>query len=106
MHIADTSKVFGYDVILQVEDMLHQAAKTSPQWHTHRDAIQRDVHDITFWLEQAWKAGERAKPAERKDNAEQALLLLQRATTRGHFDRVKTEPVHAFIQGLLADQAG
>jgi hypothetical protein len=41
MQIAGTSNVFGYDVILEVEDTLHQAAKASPQWHTHQDSIQR-----------------------------------------------------------------
>ena len=104
--IAGTSNVFGYDVILEVEDTLHQAAKASPQWHTHHDSIQRDVHDITFSLEQAWKAAEHSRHAERKDYAEQALLTLQRATDRGYFDRLKTEPVLAFIRGLLTDQAG
>src|SRR5262245_60900202 len=104
--IADPVHVFAYDVILQVEDMLHQAAKASPQWDSRQDSIRRDVHDITFWLEQAWKAAEHSKPSERKDYAEQALLLLQRATARGYFDRAKTEPVLALIRGLLSDQAG
>jgi hypothetical protein len=106
LQIADTSNVFGYDVILQVEATLDQAAKASPQWQTQQDSIRRDVHDITFSLEQAWKAAEHSRHAERKDYAEQALLILQRATARGYFDRVKTEPVLAFIRGLLTDQAG
>jgi hypothetical protein len=41
IQIAGTLNVFGYDVILEVEDTLHQAAKASPQWHTHQDSIQR-----------------------------------------------------------------
>jgi hypothetical protein len=102
MQIAGTSNVFGYDVIIEVEDALHQAAKAS-QWHTHQDSIQRDVHDITFSLEQAWKAAEHSTHTERKDDAEQALLTLQRATERGYFDRLKTEPVLAFIRGLLTE---
>ena len=106
MQMTGISNLFGYDVILQVEDLLQQAAKMSAYWDSHQDAIRRDVHDITFWLEQAWKAAERSKPEERKDCAEQALLLLQRATARGYFDRVKTEPVRALIRGLLSDQAG
>ena len=106
MQIAGTSSVFGYDVILQVEDILNQAAKASPQWEIRQDSIRRDVHDITFSLEQAWKAAEHSRHAERKDYAEQALLILQRATERGYFDRGKTEPVRAFIRGLLSDQAG
>ena len=101
MQLAGTSNVIGYDVILQVEDTLHQAAKASPQWHLRQDSIRRDVHDITFSLEQAWKAAEQSRHAERKDYAEQALLILQRATARGYFDRGKTEPVLAFIRGLL-----
>jgi hypothetical protein len=106
MQIMGTSKVFGYDVILQVEDTLHQAAKASPQWPTRQDSIRRDVHDISFSLEQAWKAAEHSRHAERKDWAQQALLILQRATARGYFDRVKAEPVLALIRGLLSDQAG
>jgi hypothetical protein len=106
MELAGTSNVFGYDVILQIEDTLHQAAKASSQWEARQDSIRRDVHDITFSLEQAWKAAEHSRHAERKDYAEQALLILQRATARGYFDRVKTEPVLAFIRGLLTNQAG
>jgi hypothetical protein len=106
MQLTGTSSVLGYDIILQVEDTLHQAAKASPQWSTRQDSIRRDVHDITFSLEQAWKAAEHSRHAERKDYAEQALLILQRATARGYFDRVKTEPVLAFIRGLLTDRAG
>lgn len=106
LQFANTSNVFGYDIIVQVEDTLHQAAKASPHWQTRQDAIRRDVHDITFSLEQAWKAGEASRHFERKDYAEQALLILQRATARGYFDRAKTEPVFAFIRGLLIDKAG
>lgn len=106
MQLAGPSEVFGYDVIIQVEDMLHQAAKASPRWDTRQDAIRRDVHDITFSLEQAWKAAERSRHAETKDYAEQALLILQRGTERGYFNRAKTEPVRAFIHGLLSKQTG
>ena len=106
MQIAGVWNVYGYDVIIQAEDMLHEAAKASPQWHTKQDSIRRDVHDITFSLEQAWKAAEYSRHRERKDYAEQALLILQRGTERGHFDRVKSEPVRAFIRGLLSEQAG
>jgi hypothetical protein len=105
MQLGGTSNVFAYDVILQVEDTLHQAAKASPHWQTRQDSIRRDLHDITFSLEQAWKAAEQSRHAERKDYAEQALLILQRATARGYFDRAKTEPVLAFIRGLLTSQA-
>jgi hypothetical protein len=106
MQITGTPNVFGYDVILQVEDILHQAAKASPQWETRQESIRRDVHDITFSIELAWKAAEHSRHAERKDYAEQALLILQRGTARGHFDRAKTEPVLALIRGLLSDEAG
>ena len=97
---------FGYDVIIQVEDILHQAAKSSPHWDSRQDAIRRDVHDITFSLEQAWKAAEHSRHAETKDYAEQALLILQRGTARGYFNRTKTEPVRTFINGLLSKQTG
>jgi hypothetical protein len=106
IQIAGAWNVHGYDVINQAEDMLHQAAKASPQWHLKQDSIRRDVHDITFSLEQAWKAGEYSRHTERKDYAEQALLILRRATARGYFDRAKTEPVLALIRGLLSGQAG
>jgi hypothetical protein len=106
MPISGISNVLGYDVIVQVEDMLQQAAKASPQWQTRQDVIRRDVHDISFSIELAWKAAEHSRHAERKDYAEQALLMLQRATARGYFDRVKTEPVLALIQGLISNQAG
>ena len=94
--------LFGYDVITQVEEILHRAAKASPHWDTRQDMIRRDVHDITFSLELAWKAAEHSRDAETKDYAEQALLILQRGMARGHFDRAKTEPVRAFIHGLLS----
>ena len=97
---------FGYDIIIQVEDILHQAAKASPHWDTRQDAIRRDVHDIAFSLELAWKAAEQSRHAETKDYAEQALLILQRGTARGYFNRAKTQAVHAFIQGLLSKQTG
>jgi hypothetical protein len=106
MQITGPTNVFGYDVILEVEDMLNQAAKASPQWQIRQDSIRRDVHDITFSIEQAWKAAEHSNHAERKDYAEQALLILQRATAKGYFDLVKTKPVLALIRGLLSDQAG
>lgn len=51
---------WGYDVIGQAEKVLMQAAANSPQWHSKQDSIQRDVYDITFLLEQAWKAAERS----------------------------------------------
>ena len=104
MQAADVS--FGYDVIIQVEDILHQAAISSPQWDARQDAIRRDVHDITFSLEQAWKAAEHSRHAETKDYAEQALLILQRGTERGYFNRAKTQPVRAFIYALLSKQTG
>jgi hypothetical protein len=53
-----------------------------------------------------WKAAEHSRHAERKDYAEQALLILQRAAARGYVDPTKTEPVLALIRGLLSNQAG
>lgn len=95
------SYALGYDVIGQAEKILKQAAVNSPQWHSKQDSIQRDVYDITFLLEQAWRAAEKSNDAAMKDYAQQALTLLQRAVTRGHFDPEKIEPVLTLIRQLL-----
>ena len=65
------SYALGYDVIGQTEQVLKRAAAESPQWHRRQDAIQRDVYDITFLLEQALRASEKLNDAARKDYAEQ-----------------------------------
>src|SRR5262245_48011054 len=93
------------DTVSQAEHILKQAGKESPQWHKRQDAIERDIHDITFLLEQSWKAAEQSKHAERKDYAQQALTVLQRGVTLGHFDLAKTEPVVMLIRQLLSDQS-
>lgn len=98
---AGESYALGYDVIGQAEKVLKQAAVNSPKWHSRQDSIQRDIYDITFLLEQAWKAAEKANDAAMKDYAQQALVLLQRAVTRGHFDPDKIEPVLTLIRQLL-----
>lgn len=91
----------GYDVIGQAEKVLEQAAANSPKWHSRQDSIQRDVYDITFLLEQAWRAAEKSNDAAMKDYAQQALTLLQRAVMRGHFDPDKIEPVFMLIRQLM-----
>lgn len=95
----------GDDVIGQTEQVLKRAAAVSPQWHRRQDAIQRDVYDITFLLEQALKASEKLNDAARKDYAEQAFTLLQRAVRRGHFDPNHIEPVLKLIRQLLPNAA-
>ncbi len=91
----------GVEAIGQVEKVLEQAAANSQKWDTRRDSIQRDVYDITFMLEQAWRAAEKFNDTAMKDYAQQALTLLQRAVTQGHFDPDKIEPVFTLIRQLL-----
>ena len=98
---AGESYALDYDVIGQAEKVLKQPAANSPKWHSQQDSIQRDVYDITFLLQQAWKAAEKSNDAARKDYAHQALTLLQRAVTRDHFDPNKIEPVLTLIRQLL-----
>lgn len=99
------SYALGYDVIGQTEQVLKRAAAESAQWHRRQDAIQRDVYDITFLLEQALRASEKLNDAARKDYVEQALTLLQRAVRRGHFDPNHIEPVLKLIRQLLPNVA-
>jgi hypothetical protein len=98
--------VLDKGAIGQAEEVLKRAAKESPQRHTQADSVERDVHDITFLLEQSWKATEKSDDAVRKDYAHQALALLQRSVTRGNFERTKVEPVLTLIRQLLSDQIG
>ena len=96
----------GKDAIRQAEEVLKRAAKESPQRNSQADSVERDVHDITFLLEQSWKAAEKSDDAARKDYAHQALALLQRSVTRGNFELAKVEPVLTLIRQLLSDQIG
>jgi hypothetical protein len=98
---ARESYALGYEVIGQTERVLKQAALNSPKWHAIQDSIQRDVHDIAFLLEQALRAAEKSNEVASKDYAHQALTLLQRAVTRGHFDPEKIKPVLTLIRQLL-----
>lgn len=91
----------GYDVIGQAEKVLKHAAEASPQWQIKRDSIQRDIYDITFLLEQAWRAAENVNDTAMKDSAHQALSLLQRAVAQGHFDPGTVEPIFRLIRQLL-----
>jgi hypothetical protein len=91
----------GYDVIGQTEQVLKRAGLNSPQWHTRPEAIQRDIYDITFLLEQAVRASEKLNEPAKQDYAQQALTLLQRAVRRGHFDSTSIEPVLKVIHDLL-----
>ncbi len=101
VHASGESYAFGHEVIGQAEKVLKQAGMNSPKWHSRQDSIQRDVHDITFLLEQALRASEKSNEAAMKDYAHQALAVLQRAITRGYFDPEKIEPVLALIRQLL-----
>jgi hypothetical protein len=91
----------GYGVIGQAEKVLKQAALHSSKWHSKQDAIQRDIYNITFLLEQAYRAAEKANDAAMKDAAHQALSLLQQAVARDHFDAEKVEPIFTLIRQLL-----
>lgn len=91
----------GYDVVGQAEQVLKRAASASPHWHSRQGAIQRDIYDITFLIEQAVRASEKLNDAAKQDYARQALTLLQRGVRRGHFDANSIEPVLKVIQELL-----
>lgn len=91
----------GYGVIGQAEKVLKQAALNSSKWHSEQDAIQRDIYNITFLLEQAYRAAEKANDAAMKDAAHQALALLQQAVAQDHFDAEKVEPIFTLIRQLL-----
>lgn len=91
----------GYDVVGKTEQVLKRAASASPQWHSRQDAIQRDIYDITFLIEQAVRASEKLNEVAKQDYARQALTLLQRGVRRGHFDANSIEPVLKVIQELL-----
>lgn len=101
VHAAWESYAGGYDAISQVEKVLKQAAATSPQWHRKQESIQRDIHDLTFLLERAWRAAEQANDTAMKDYAHQALALLQRAVRGGHFNPAQIEPVLALIRRFV-----
>lgn len=91
----------GHDVVRQTEQVLKRAASYSPKWHSRQDAIQRDIFDITFLLDQAVRASEKLNDEAKHDYAQQALTLLQQAVRRGHFDPHSIEPVMKVIRELL-----
>lgn len=75
----------GYETIGQAAQALKYAAIQSPQWHYRRDAIERDVSDIAFLLEQAWRARQRFDEEVMREYAQRALHLLRRAMLTGAF---------------------
>jgi hypothetical protein len=94
------------DVVGHAEQALKRAAIDSPHWHARRDAIERDIHDITLFLDHSMEAAEKSDHAARKDFAQQALTLLERSANLGHIDLAKAEPVLMLIRRLLSDRAG
>ena len=89
----------------RMEQALNRAAEASPQWHQRQDSIQRDVQDITFLLEQSLLSSENPDHdrAGKKYYAQEALTVLHRAMTVGHFDPATIEPVLELIKRLLTD---
>ncbi len=100
-HVVGQLYALGYDVIGQAEKVLKQAAANSPKWHSKQDSLEREIYDITFLLEQSWRAAENVNDAAMKDSAHQALSLLQRAVAQGHFDPGTVEPIFTLIRQLL-----
>jgi len=93
------------EVILSgVERSLKEAATQQP--HIDRDSTDRAILDITYLIEQSWKAAEQSNHAARKDHAKQAHALLLRSMRMGHFDIAKTNTVLTLIQLLISEQAG
>ena len=91
--------------IVRIEQTLERAASESPHWHQRQESIQRDVQDIMFLLQQSLLSSEnpRHDRAGKKYYAQEALVLLDRATTVGNFDPAIVEPVLALIRHLLTD---
>ncbi|ALA61105.1 hypothetical protein [Nitrospira moscoviensis] len=89
------------DVVGHAERMLKQAAQESRHWHSRQDSIQRDLHDIVFFLDQSVNAAEKSDHEARREYAGEALVLLQRGMTAGYFDETKAQPVVSFIRRLL-----
>jgi len=100
---AGESYALRYEDLGDAERVLKHAAVNSPNWHRRQEAIQRDVYDITFLLEQAWRAAEKGNETAQKDYAHQALTLLQRAVAKGHFGTNQIEPILRLIRDLLPD---
>lgn len=92
------------DVVSQVETALRDAAKDAN--HRNRDSTDRAIHDITYLVEQSWKAKEKSHDVARKDYAAQARALVVREARMGHFDIIKTGAVLKLLEELLSDQAG
>ncbi len=91
----------AHDRMHHIERVLTHAGHKSPRWHSHQASIQRDVHDIGYFLELAMKTSD---PTAMKDYAEQAWALLQRALIRGHFHSQDIDPVLTEIRRLLPDR--
>ncbi|ALA60429.1 hypothetical protein [Nitrospira moscoviensis] len=93
------------EVIARVEVALKQAARKSPKWHSKQASIQRDVHDITYLVEQAVKASITDNHVSAQEYARQASALLQRALTRDHFHPDDVAPVMRELQRLIPNRA-
>jgi hypothetical protein len=104
MEASAESKALNIERLGDAEQLLSEAAKESPHWHSRRDFIQRDIHDITFMLEQSLRSAEKSNHAERKYYAQQALTLLERGVGSGHFHAGQTKPVLSLLRQLLAEQ--
>ncbi|SLM46822.1 protein of unknown function [Nitrospira japonica] len=92
------------DVGMRVETALREAAKDVD--HRHRESTDRAILDITYLIEQSWKAKEHSRDGARKDYAAQARALIVREARMGHLDIVKTGSVLKLLEELLSDQAG
>lgn len=88
-----------------IEQTLKRAAIESPQWHRRQESIQRDIRDITFLLQQSLLSAKNPQydHAGKTYYAQEALILLERATTVGNLDTAKIEPVFILIKQLLRD---
>lgn len=91
-------------IISGVERSLKEAATQQP--HIDRDSTDRAILDITYLIEQSWKAAEQSNHAARKDHAKQAHALFLRSMRMGHFDIAKTNTVLTLIQLLISEQGG
>jgi hypothetical protein len=90
------------DIISQVETVLKEAARDNQR---HRDSTERAIQDITYLVEQSWKAKKQSQDLARKDYAKQARALVVREARMGHFNITKTAPALKMIEDLISDEA-
>jgi hypothetical protein len=89
------------ETLVHVEQALKHAAVSSPVWHSKQEAIQRDIQDISYVLDEAINASRAGNQRALRDYVREALGLLRRAIRLGHFRADDVAPVLALIQSVV-----